>query len=213
MSFKFIFVITGFLFFSTFAVGQSILNNHDTLNYPYHLWNKKVLTSCNTAKEASYLSQEEKNIVWLTNLARFDGALFSRTFLKEYIVKNGIKYTPYVKSLFKDLAKTHNLSLLIPDEKITKLAKGHAVWSGKRGSTGHQKFNSRAKKANNPRFLENAQYGSFQGLDIMMDLLIDEGISSLGHRKNILDPHAKYIGVSIWPHKKYKYNCVIDYAG
>lgn len=46
-----------------------------------------------------------------------------------------------------------------------------------------------------------------------MNLLIDEGVKTLGHRKNILDPHAKVIGVSIQPHNLYKHICVIDYGG
>jgi hypothetical protein len=42
-----------------------------------------------------------------------------------------------------------------------------------------------------------------------MDLLIDEGVPSLGHRIILFKPHTQ-IGVSIQPHKKYRWNAVLD---
>jgi hypothetical protein len=207
-------LIVFFSLYNLSGYSQSVFDNVDTLNYPYHLWNDVVIKSCNSAANAEYMTIEEKNIVWLHNLARFDGALFARTFLKEYIEKNNMKYTPYVKSLFKDLRKkAYKLPLLKPSEHIYDLAKSHAVWSGKKSKTGHQKFSDRAKKSGHSRFSENANYGSFLAMDIFMSLLIDESVKSLGHRYNILDLHAKVIGVSIQPHKSYNYNCVIDYGG
>jgi len=199
--------------FSIEVNSQSVFDNRDTINYPYHLWNDLVIETTNTAKNEAYLTIEEKNIIWLCNLARFDGELFSKTFLKEYIEKNQIKYTSYVKSLFSDLKKTKSEDLFKPDKRIYGLAKEHAVWSGKKGKTGHKKFQDRAKRSKHSKFAENAQYGYFMAIDIVMDLLIDEGIQSLGHRKNILNPLYRYIGVSIQPHKVYKYNCVMDFGG
>jgi uncharacterized protein YkwD len=60
---------------------------------------------------------------------------------------------------------------------------------------------------------ENCDYGNANALIIFMSLLIDEGVSDLGHRENILRAEYKFIGVSIEPHKKYRISCVIDYAG
>ena len=201
------------ILFALKSASQSVFDNHDTINYPFNLWNDLVIETTNTAKNAAYLTNEEKNIIWLCNLARFDGKLFSKTFLKEYIEKNQVRYTSYVKSLFSDLKKTKELPLYKPDKRIYGLAKEHAVWSGKRGKTGHKRFQDRAKRSKHSKFAENAQYGDFISIDIVMDLLIDEGIQSLGHRKNILSPLYKYIGVSIQPHKVYKYNCVMDFGG
>ena len=201
------------MLFTFKASSQSVFDNHDTINYPFHLWNELVIETANTAKNLTYLTNEEKNIIWLCNLARFDGKLFTKTFLNEYIEHNQIKYTPYVKSLYSDLKKTKKLDLYKPDKRIYNLAKEHAIWSGKKGKTGHKKFQDRAKRSKHSKFAENAQYGNFMALDIVMDLLIDEGIESVGHRKNILSPQYKYIGVSIQPHKVYKYNCVMDFAG
>ncbi len=213
MKYKTFLLIVVISTFSFFGFSQSVFDNVDTVKYPYHLWNTVVIDACNTAKNADYMSNEEKNIIWLHNLARFDGPLFARTFLKEYVEKNGLKYSPEIKSLFYDLRKIRKLALLRPDKRVYELAKAHAVWSGKKGKEGHKGFNERARKSGHSRFSENAEYGDFMAKDIFFNLLIDAGVSTLGHRKNILDIHAKVIGVSIQPHKKDRYNCVIDYGG
>lgn len=207
-------LIAIFCFIICSGFSQSVFDNVDTLNYPYHLWNEVVIKQCNTAAAADYMTIEERNIVWLHNLARFDGALFAKTFLMEYIEDNKLKYNPYIKSLFVDLKKKgHELPLLRTDERVYNLAKCHALWSGNKGTQGHQKFNERARNSGHSRFSENTQYGDFLAIDIFMSLLIDENVTTLGHRNNILDLHAKVIGVSIQKHKKYNYNCVIDYGG
>lgn len=205
-----------FLFISFIGLklsAQSVFDNVDTLKYPYHLWSEEVIEAANTAKNTNYMSEEEKNLIWLSNLARFDGYLFGKTFLKDYIETHQIKYTSNVKSLFKDLSKSHKLPMLKPDKGMYALAKKHAEWSGKKGKTGHQRFNERAKKSGHSKYSENCQYGYFTAIDILIDLLIDDGVPSLGHRKNILNKEMMYTAVSIQPHKVYKYNCVIEYAG
>jgi len=59
---------------------------------------------------------------------------------------------------------------------------------------------------------ENIYYGEFTAEEIVLQLLIDEGIEDLGHRKNILNPRFNSIGVSIKPHKSYVYNCVMSFG-
>jgi len=60
---------------------------------------------------------------------------------------------------------------------------------------------------------ENCDYGSTEPLEIVMSLLIDDGIASLGHRKNILHPGLNYVGIAIEKHKTYGVNCVMDFSG
>ena len=61
---------------------------------------------------------------------------------------------------------------------------------------------------------ENVDYGSFRtGRDVVVDLLIDDGVPDRGHRRNILDPSARVVGVACAPHPRYGSVCVIDEAG
>ena len=59
---------------------------------------------------------------------------------------------------------------------------------------------------------ENCSYGYEQAIDIVLTLMIDEGIKDVGHRKNILSEDFNAVGVAIRPHKNYRINCVIDFG-
>jgi uncharacterized protein YkwD len=178
-------------------------------------WDKETLKQANTAADADYLNEEEKNIIFYSNLARMNGPLFAETYLNDFLKKNNTKQTRYVTSLIKDLKNTSGLEPMLPQKDLSDIAKGHAVVSGKKGTMGHQNFENRVK----PVFKkyigigENCHYGYTDGLSIVMDLLIDEGIANLGHRKNILKPDFTNVGVSIQPHKTYRVNSVMIFGG
>lgn len=58
---------------------------------------------------------------------------------------------------------------------------------------------------------ENVSYGRFaSGRDVVVDLLIDDGVPERGHRRNIFDPKVRIAGVACGPHPRYGSVCVID---
>jgi hypothetical protein len=57
---------------------------------------------------------------------------------------------------------------------------------------------------------ECCDYGHNDALEIVLSLLIDEGIPSLGHRDVCLSNYVK-LGVAIQPHKRYGTNTVLDF--
>lgn len=177
-------------------------------------WNELKLERANTAKDISYLSQEEKDIIFYTNLARIDGPLFAKTYLEEYLKKKNIRSNKWIVSLKKDLENSPSLIPLKPENDLFEVAEDHAKKSGKTGKTGHANFRERTKGVVK-KYIgigENCDYGSSNGLLIVMSLLIDENVPSLGHRKNMLNPEYYYTGVSIQRHKKYGFNGVILYG-
>jgi uncharacterized protein YkwD len=178
-------------------------------------WNKEILEKANTAADAPYLNQEEKDIILYTNLVRMDGAFFAEMYLQEFLDKNKLKNSKFVISLKKELKKSPKMAPLQPKQDLSDVAKGHALTSGKNGSVGHQNFQNRIKPvvSRYKSVGENCQYGYPDGLSIVLDLLIDEGVESLGHRKSILNSSFENIGVSIEAHKKYRVNSVMIYGG
>jgi hypothetical protein len=61
---------------------------------------------------------------------------------------------------------------------------------------------------------ENVAYGQFlSGRDVVVDLLVDDGVPDRGHRRNIFDSRVHVAGVACGPHATYKMVCVIDQAG
>jgi len=165
-----------------------------------------------TAADADYLTEDEKNLIFYTNLARMNGPLFEKTILEQYL-EDKIP-TSYTRSLRRELKKLEPLSILAPEKDLYNVAKGHASLSGKRGTTGHQRFEKRygplMGKYND--VAENCAYGYEDPMVILIELLIDEGIRNLGHRKNLLNPNYNSLGVAIRPHKKFRYNAVMSFG-
>ncbi len=178
-------------------------------------WDPEVIKKANTASNFEYYSEEEKKVVFFMNLTRLDGHLFAETVLDAYVESNNTPNNAYLRSLYRDLRKTEGLPLLFPEEDLTSIAQGHANLSGKTGHTGHKNFNKRFEPfLGNPytNVAENCSYGHAQAIDIVITLLIDDGVKNLGHRKNTLNPEFNSVGVAIREHKRYRVNCVIDFG-
>ena len=177
-------------------------------------WDNAIITKANTGLGASYLSEDEKMVILYANLARENGPLFAETFLTEYIRIKNLKSNDYTRSLYSELKNVRDLPMLIPERDLYDGARDHASWSGKKGYEGHKGFKTRFKplmtKYNEVG--ENIYYGEYTPIEIVIQLLIDEGIIDLGHRANLLNPRFNSIGVAIKPHKDFEYNCVMGFG-
>jgi len=168
-------------------------------------WNDAKYLKCNTATMANYMTAAEKEVIYVLNLARLNPVLFANTVLKKYPAR----HTTYYTSLLNTMLKLKPAKLLYPDSLCFAGAKCHAVNSGKEGYVGHYRSTDECRK----KWYytgECCDYGHNKPLDIIMSLLIDESVESLGHRKICLGDYKK-IGVSIQPHISYRYNTVIDF--
>jgi uncharacterized protein YkwD len=58
---------------------------------------------------------------------------------------------------------------------------------------------------------ENIDYGA-TGLQVVIDLIVDDGVPSRGHRRNVLDPAFRAVGIAVGPHRTYGTMCVIDFT-
>jgi hypothetical protein len=182
---------------------------------PWSGWDANVISSLNSAGDIKYLNDEEKKVILFMNMARYDGPLFARTFLESYIVEKKLDNSNYIRSLRKDLNRLDRQVPLMPEKNLTSIAKDHATKMGEKGTTGHSGFKDRfAPFMGNPynHVGENCSYGYETAIDIVISLLIDEGIKDMGHRENILSPDFNSIGIAIRPHKKYRVNCVMDFG-
>ncbi|MEP6467800.1 MAG: hypothetical protein ABJB05_15930 [Parafilimonas sp.] len=177
------------------------------------IWNDAKYSACNTAANAAYLTKSEKEVIYVLNLIRSYPALFCKTVLKKYPETSGQLYLAedsfYFLSLVNELETMQPVNILMPDNACFISAKAHAYYSGITAYVGHERKSpdSRAKKH---FYGECCEYGHSDPVDIILALLIDEGIPSLGHRIVSFTNYTK-VGVSIQPHKKYGKNTVLDF--
>ncbi len=179
-------------------------------------WDAEVFDRANTAKDVSYLSDDEKSVICLCNLARLNGTLFANTYLRDYVAEKSLK-SEYVHTLIKDLQNVRNLPMLIPDLGLCTAAANHASDIGSTGRTGHKSSDGKDLVKRFEKYFakgtvsENCSYGKAAPLDIVMQLLIDDGVESLGHRNVMLSEQYGAVGVSIAKHTVFNYNCVLDF--
>ncbi|WP_133576922.1 CAP domain-containing protein [Pedobacter metabolipauper] len=199
-----------------------------------YTWSKEELKFANTAGNASYLTGEEKDMVLYMNLARMDGEKFFNTYFQDFIDQHNkqmVKYSnyneirvsrtdSYYRSLEKELKAIKGLPVLWPDEALSWVSKQHAKDMNKNNYAAHNSLDGRTVKDRIGKmypkrsFGENLAFGFQTGLGNVSMLLLDKGVPDLGHRKIILNTAFKlnYVGVSIQPHKGYKYCSVTDFV-
>ena len=116
----------------------------------------------------------------------------------------------------KVLREQGSLCQLECSQPLYILAKEHCNTQGPTGDYGHDRtsgvsFQQRTSELGLNGCGENISYGFNEARLIVIQLLVDDGVPSRGHRENILRPEYKKIGVAAGGHKKYNYMCVLDF--
>ena len=186
-------------------------------------WSPKQLNSANTFHKISYLTLDEKMVIFYINLARIDSKLFSKTILKDYqaYLDSTGGSNPNLASLKRDLAMQKSVKPLVPQKDLYQLAKNYAIFQGKTGQTGSTNFIGRVKKlCQTEKYLEIKEllyYSKKQPLDVAFGILT--GYSEYGaipadivkkERKLIFKKNINTIGLSLKKHSEYEHVCVFE---
>jgi len=183
--------------------------------------------------DAKFLSPLENAVVYEINMARtapkdyaslleqrrkyYDRKILRLPGETPILTKEGVRA---VDEAIRFLRSIQPLPPLIPSKGMSSGAKDHVKDQGSAGSSQHKGSDGSQPSDRVNRYGtweksigENISYGSNQARDIVMGLIIDDGVPSRGHRKNNFNSDFRVIGVACGPHPTYRTVCVITFAG
>jgi len=185
------------------------------------------------ACEAEAAGSIEERVLAELNLARTRPAAYIE-FLKEYRTHMRGKYLERpgeitvvlnegaraVDEAIAFLSRQSALPPLTLSAGLSRAAADHAADQGKTGRTGHAGSDRSTMKARVERYGdwsrtigENIAYGAETARDVVIQLIVDDGVASRGHRANIFNPGFLVVGIAFGSHPAYRTVCVQDFAG
>jgi uncharacterized protein YkwD len=179
-------------------------------------------------------SNMAKEVLAEINLARTKPAVYA-TYIKEFRKQfNGRLYIQPGKDVMVQttegvvavdeaitfLSRQKPLAPLLWSKGLADAASGHAEEQDRSGNTGHVSNDGTDTRERIERhgkweraMAENISYGPTDARGVVIQLIVDDGVKSRGHRKNIFNPGLGVAGVGCNSHPKYGSVCVIDFAG
>ncbi|NTW51650.1 MAG: CAP domain-containing protein [Chlorobiaceae bacterium] len=193
-----------------------------------------MLETIDTTRGADYMTRTERQVVIEINMMRSDPARYAQRYLvplRSYYQGRLIKFPGKIplstregvaalEECIRELKRASPLPCLSPREGLTLAARDHVRDQGRTGAIGHGGSDSSTPFTRMNRYgrwehiaAENISYGFNDARTIVAFLLIDDGVPSRGHRKNLLNDSFRLVGVDIGPHRTYRDMCVMDFAG
>ncbi len=182
--------------------------------------------------DVDYLLPLENSIVREYNLARtnprryaffvsrvrpyFDGNVMTRPGYGPVVTVEGVEA---LDEAVRFLRKARPIAPVSPSKGLSLAALKHVDDQGPKGIVGHGGSDSslpghRIEIYGRSRghIGENIAYGPHAAREVVIGLIIDDGMEGRGHRKNIFNSLFRQIGVSCGYHSKFQIMCVMTLA-
>jgi uncharacterized protein YkwD len=175
-----------------------------------------ALTLAPLATHAGDLSDQ---VLAEINLARTAPQQYAQIVASQSAGNHGAEGDRAVTEAIHFLEKSDPLAPLTFSPGMSNSALSHVLDMGPGGGRGHQGSNGSQPWDRMARFGkwigragENIDYGVHDARAIVVRLIIDDGVSGRGHRKNIFSRDFHVAGAATGYHATYGAMCVIDFA-
>lgn len=125
-----------------------------------------------------------------------------------------------VTEAVRDLQKLKPLALSTRSPELDAAARDHARDQSRTGATGHDGSDGSTAGVRIARYGEWSgtlgeviSYGRYTGREVLISLLVDDGVRGRGHRAILTVTMLRRIGVGCAAHPTYGTVCVLDHAG
>ena len=102
---------------------------------------------------------------------------------------------------------------------MAKAARDHVIDSNKNNIFGHTGSDGSTLSVRINRYssrrgalAENIDYGTKSPLEVIIALLVDDGVASRGHRTNMFNPMYTKVGMATAGHPRWGQSTVMDYS-
>lgn len=173
-------------------------------------WRPSQLDSANTEKNNPILTFEEKEAIKYINLCRLYPQQFIVEEVNPYKLPIGyrdLELNKYKATLVATLKKRKPSSPIYFDKELYNDVLCYSQEVGNNDIPPHQRI-----KCTAVRCAECISFGFEDGRNIALQLLIDSGVPSLGHRKICLDASYKKVGIKTGTHFNYGFCSVLDFC-
>jgi hypothetical protein len=192
-----------------------------------------VIISLALNAKADVITRFQVDIILEMNLVRSNPGLYAERYLVPLLEKfHGDTFTyggginviteegvEVVKECIRQLKRSSSAPELILSRGMSRGANDHVKDQSSSGEEGHRGSDNSKVVDRIDRYGkwgsaagENISYGLRTPRDIIISLLIDDGVYSRGHRKTILAQRYLIAGVAFGSHPEYKTMCVLTYA-
>ena len=118
------------------------------------------------------------------------------------------------------LKKQKAIGKLELNENLSKAAQDHVDDIGPKGICDHTGSDDSGPSERIERYIdwgitmgENIDFGAHTGQEIIISLIVDDGVPDRGHRNSIFNPKFKFVGIGCGKHEEYQSCTVLDYVG
>ncbi len=202
------------LFLTSFVIlFPDLILRAGTVSMDFHKLEREVVKELNTARTSprSYASHvKDMRKYFYGEELRRPGDITILTKEGDTALVEAIQFLDRVKPL-----PAFKLS-----QGMSQGARDHVEVQGKSGSVGHDSTEGNQPWERINRYGtwkktvgENIAYGQSRARDLVISLLVDDGVPGRGHRQNIFNRDFRVVGVACGPHAIYGTMCVIIFAG